>query len=61
MVDAEFAQAFDAVDWRCEEAIEEQAALLTPLAAETVYYATRDWCATRPGMLARRLPESIYT
>ncbi|MCP4168349.1 MAG: hypothetical protein GY759_20990 [Chloroflexi bacterium] len=42
MVEVEFAQAFDAVEWRCENGIEQQAARLTQLAAETVYYATRE-------------------
>ncbi len=42
MVDVEFAQAFDEVEWQIEPGIEEATAQMTPLAAETIYYATRE-------------------
>ncbi len=42
MVQTEFAPAFDEVLWRVEEDVEAQAARLSPLAAETLYYATRE-------------------
>lgn len=42
MVQTEFAPAFDEVLWRVEEDVEAQAARLGPLAAETLYYATRE-------------------
>ena len=42
MVEVEFAQTFDAVKWRYGDEVEAQAMLLAPLAAETIYYATRE-------------------
>jgi len=42
MVNAEFASAFDSVAWQIEETVESQTARLDPLAAETLYYATRE-------------------
>ncbi|PKO22413.1 MAG: hypothetical protein CVU38_09555 [Chloroflexi bacterium HGW-Chloroflexi-1] len=42
MVNAEFAPAFDSVAWQIEDGVEAQAARLSPLAAETLYYATRE-------------------
>jgi signal transduction histidine kinase len=42
MVAVEFSAAFDEVTWRCDEGIEAQAARLSPLAAETLYYAARE-------------------
>ncbi len=42
MIDVEFASAFDAVEWRCQPAVEQQVARLSPLAADTLYYATRE-------------------
>ena len=42
MVAVEFAAAFDEVTWRCDAGTEDQAARLSPLAAETLYYAARE-------------------
>ena len=42
MIDVEFASAFDAVEWRCQPTVEQEAARLSPLAADTLYYATRE-------------------
>ena len=42
MVAVEFAAAFDEVTWRCDAGTEDQAAHLSPLAAETLYYAARE-------------------
>ena len=42
MVDIEFAQSFDEVEWRIEPGVEEPISQMTPLAAETIYYATRE-------------------
>jgi glucose-6-phosphate-specific signal transduction histidine kinase len=42
MVAVEFAAAFDEVTWRCDFGTEDQAAHLSPLAAETLYYAARE-------------------
>ncbi len=42
MVDVEFAQAFDEVKWQIEPGIEEPTSQMTPLAAETIYFATRE-------------------
>jgi len=42
MVEVEFAQAFDALDWRCEDGVVAAAARMRPLAAETLYYAARE-------------------
>ncbi len=42
MLDVEFAQAFEAVTWRCEEGVEALAAGVRPQAAETLYYAARE-------------------
>ncbi len=42
MVAVEFASAFDEVTWGCDDRAEAQAARLSPLAAETLYYATRE-------------------
>jgi signal transduction histidine kinase len=41
-VEVEFAPAFDEVTWHVEESVEVQAAALTPLAAETLYFAARE-------------------
>jgi len=41
-VELEFAQAFAEVTWHCAEDIEEQTAALSPVAAETLYYAARE-------------------
>ena len=41
-VEVEFAAAFDQVTWRCDEDIEQQMAALSPVAAETLYYAARE-------------------
>jgi len=41
-VEVEFAPAFAQVAWRCAEGVEAQAAALSPLAAETVYFAARE-------------------
>jgi len=42
MVAVEFAAAFDEVTWHCDAGTEDQAARLSPLAAETLYYAVRE-------------------
>lgn len=42
MVDAEFARAFDRLEWRLEDGINTEAKRLSPLAAETLYYAARE-------------------
>jgi signal transduction histidine kinase len=42
MLGVEFAQAFDEIEWQIERGIDEPAAQMTPLAAETIYYATRE-------------------
>lgn len=42
MVDGEFAASFDAVEWRWPAAVEQEAARLSPLATETLYYAARE-------------------
>jgi len=41
-VEVEFAHAFAEVTWHCDEGIEEQMAALSPVAAETLYYAARE-------------------
>ncbi len=41
-VEVEFAHAFAEVTWRCDEGIEGQMAALSPVAAETLYYAARE-------------------
>ena len=41
-VEVEFAHAFAEVTWRCDEGVEEQMATLSPVAAETLYYAARE-------------------
>jgi signal transduction histidine kinase len=41
-VDVEFSGAFAKVDWHCGENVEAQAASLSPVAAETLYYAARE-------------------
>jgi len=41
-VEVEFAPAFAGVAWHSEEGVEAQAARLSPLAAETVYFAARE-------------------
>jgi signal transduction histidine kinase len=41
-VDVEFAPAFSAVTWECGTGVEEDAAGLSPLAAETLYFAARE-------------------
>ena len=42
MIVTDFAQVFDAVEWRCEDGVEQEAGRLSPMAAETLYYATRE-------------------
>lgn len=42
MVAVEFATAFDEVTWRCDVGVEARAERLSPLAAETLYYAARE-------------------
>lgn len=42
MVEVEFSAALGQVEWRCAEGVDEQVARLSPLAAETLYYATRE-------------------
>jgi signal transduction histidine kinase len=42
MVAVEFAAAFAGVAWDCEPGVEAPAAHLSPLAAETLYYAARE-------------------
>ena len=41
-VEVEFAHAFAEVTWRCDEDTERQMAALSPVAAETLYYAARE-------------------
>jgi len=41
-VEVEFAPAFDEVTWHFEEGVEAQAAGLSPLAAETLFFAARE-------------------
>ena len=41
-VEVEFAHAFAKVTWRCDEGIEGHMAALSPVAAETLYYAARE-------------------
>ncbi|MBN1135441.1 MAG: ATP-binding protein [Anaerolineae bacterium] len=41
-VEVEFAHAFAEVTWRCDEGVEAQMAALSPVAAETLYYAARE-------------------
>jgi signal transduction histidine kinase len=55
MVAVEFAAAFDEVTWRCGEGVGAQAARLSPLAAETLYYAARE--AVRNAAKHARQPE----
>jgi signal transduction histidine kinase len=55
MVAVEFAAAFDEVTWRCDPGTEDQAAHLSPLAAETLYYAARE--AVRNAAKHARQPE----
>ncbi|HEY52524.1 MAG TPA: hypothetical protein G4N94_03615, partial [Caldilineae bacterium] len=42
MVATDFAQTFNTVEWHCEDGVEQEAGRLKPLAAETLYYATRE-------------------
>jgi signal transduction histidine kinase len=60
VVEVEFAQAFDEVSWRCEDGIEARAAGLSPLAAETLFFAAREVVRNaakhgRPGDASARL------
>ena len=41
-MDVEFAHAFVEVTWQCEPGVEQRAAALSPLAAETLYFAARE-------------------
>jgi signal transduction histidine kinase len=41
-LEVEFSGAFAGVSWRCDEGIEARAASLSPVAAETLYYAARE-------------------
>ena len=42
MIVTDFAQTFDAVEWHCEDGVEQETGRLSPMAAETLYYATRE-------------------
>jgi signal transduction histidine kinase len=41
-LEVEFAPAFAEVTWHCDEGIEQHTAALSPVAAETLYYAARE-------------------
>ena len=42
LIVTDFAQTFDAVEWECEDGVEQETGRLSPMAAETLYYATRE-------------------
>jgi len=42
MIVTDFAQTFDAVEWQCEDDVEQETGRLSPMATETLYYATRE-------------------
>jgi signal transduction histidine kinase len=42
VVEIEFGQAFASVEWSCQEGVEKRAGALSPVVAETVYFAARE-------------------